>query len=184
MSISRVGSGSAKRPASRRVLSQMGSALLLCGSCFFATAITGCDALSGRSQAQCDQSIATLKQALTFHDFEAARKWRDYSWKVCGKGPQVEVLDEQILAAEKAAKQAQEEKEKREQKVAQARINAAQKSWREYDMLPAKQQTEETLARAERNARRQSEGLRPEFQAQLKAYNDAESKKRVASLAR
>ena len=144
--------------------------------------LPGCQLL-GQDQARCDQSVATVRQALSFKDFESARKWRDYTWKVCDERAIVATLDKEIVDGEtaldaelKAAKQARE--------LAQKRINAAQQAWYAYDGGKPSDHTQEVLDATRKSAKRLEEGLPPAYAEKIAAYNAAQYEKRLAALSR
>lgn len=144
--------------------------------------LAGCQLL-GQDPARCDQSAATVRQAISFKDFESARKWRDYTWKVCDERAIVATLDKEILDGEtaldaeaKAAKQAQE--------LAQKRINAAQQAWYAFDGGKPAERTRETLDATRKSAKRLEEGLPAAYAAKIAAYNTAQYEKRLAALGR
>lgn len=142
----------------------------------------GCEQLLGPNQAQCDQSVATFRQAISFGQFESASKWRDYSGKVCGDTPVVAAINRELLEAKKKAELEAIAAEKREREVAQTRINAAQKIWRKFDSGKAKERTAEALAATLKSAKRQSNGLSEEMVKQLNVYNAQQMKLRKAQL--
>ncbi len=147
-------------------------------------ATAGCGLL-GPSEAQCAQSAATVRQAVGFQDFESARKWRDYVWEVCADSTLITALDAEIVAAEQAARQQAElEVKKRQKKVAQARINAAQKHWLAFDGRDESGRTQQALDAARAAAERQSEGLPAEYAAQLASYNAEQYRRRVTGLSK
>src|SRR5688572_5579710 len=142
----------------------------------------GCQLL-GQDPARCEQSAATVRQAISFKDFESARKWRDYTWKVCDERAVVATLDKEILEGEtaldaetKAAKQAQE--------LAQKRINAAQQAWYAYDAGKSSEHTQEALDATRKSAKRLEEGLPPAYAEKIASYNAAQYEKRLAALSR
>jgi hypothetical protein len=128
--------------------------------------------------------VTTVRQAINFKDFEAARKWRDYTWKVCDERAIVATLDKEIVDAETAM--AAEAKASAEQaaKLAQTRINAAQALWRKFDEAKPADRNAQSLAATRKSAKRLGKGLLPEFSKKLDAYNDAEYQKRLAALSR
>ncbi len=146
--------------------------------------ISGCDQLFGQDPARCEQSVTTVRQAIGFKDFEAARKWRDYTWKVCDERAIVATLDKEIVDAETAMAAEAQASAEQAAKLAQTRINAAQALWREFDEAKPVDRNEQSLAATRKSAKRLGKGLLPEFSKKLDAYNDAEYQKRLAALSR
>lgn len=146
--------------------------------------LAGCDQIMGQDSARCEQSVATVRQAITFEDFELARKWRDYSWKVCDERAVIATLDKEILDAEAAAAAAAEAERKKLTQLAQDRINAAQKLWLKFDAESSANKNQKTLAAARKSAKRLERGLPPTYAGKLAAYNQAEYEKRLAALSR
>jgi hypothetical protein len=148
---------------------------------------TGCDsvreALTGQSQALCDQSVDTVRQAIGFGDFEAARKWRDYTWKACAERGVVATLDKELLAAEEA-RLAEQAKAKQGRAAAQKRINQANVLWQAFDRDPKRSGDAAALEEARASAERLARGLDSPYAEQVRAFNDAEHKKRLAAQAR
>lgn len=152
-----------------------GALLLFCG-------LTGCQ-LFGQDPARCDQSAATVRQAIAFKDFESARRWRDYTWKVCDERAVVATLDKEILDGETAL-DAEAKTATQAQQLAQQRINAAQKAWYAYDAGKSSEHTQEVLDATRKSAKRLEEGLPPAHAEQIAAYNTAQYEKRLAALSR
>lgn len=144
---------------------------------------SGCQ-LFGQDPARCEQSVATVRQAIGFKDFKSARTWREYSWKVCDERGVIATLDKEIIDAEAAAAAESETVKKNAAKLAQGRINAAQKLWRGFDAEPAANRNERTLDEVRKSAARLENGLTPTFAQQLRKYNEAEHQKRLAALKR
>src|SRR5690606_22565678 len=114
------------------------------GLCLAVSLASGCQ-LFGQDPARCEQSVATVRQAISFKDFKSARTWREYTWKVCDERGVVATLDKEILDAEAAAAAEAETARKNSVKLAKDRINAAQKLWRAFDAEPAANRNEQTL---------------------------------------
>jgi hypothetical protein len=142
----------------------------------------GCQ-LFGHDPARCEQSTATVRQALSFKDFESARKWRDYTWKVCDERAVVATLDKEILDGE-AALDAETKAHAQAQQLAKQRINAAQAAWYAFDGAKAEEHTLEGLDATRKSAKRLEEGLPPAFAEKIAAYNIAQYEKRLAALGR
>ena len=143
----------------------------------------GCQLL-GQDPARCDQSVATVRQAVGFGDFASARKWRDYTWKVCDERAVVATLDKEIVDGEAAVAAAAKAAEEKVKQVAQARINAAQALWLKFDAAPAAERTKAGLEQTHKSAKRLEKGLPPAFLTKLRSYNDAEYQKRLAAIGR
>jgi hypothetical protein len=146
--------------------------------------ITGCQLFSGQDPARCEQSVATVRQAITLEDFAAARQWRDYTWKVCDERAIVASLDKEIVDAETAVAVKAEAASKKAQQVAQARINSAQALWLKFDAEKPADRSRQALDATRDAAKRLGRGLSPAYAKKLEAYNDGEYQKRLASLAR
>lgn len=144
--------------------------------------VVGCQLL-GQDPARCEQSAATARQAISFKDFESARKWRDYTWKVCDERAIVATLDKEILDGETAL-DAEAKATKQAQQLAQKRINAAQQAWYAYDAGKAADHTQEALDATRKSAKRLEEGLPPALAEKIAAYNTAQYEKRLAAVSR
>jgi hypothetical protein len=142
----------------------------------------GCQLL-GQDPARCEQSAATVRQAISFKDFESARKWRDYTWKVCDERAVVATLDKEILDGE-AALAAENQAQARAAQLAQQRINAAQAAWLAFDGSKPDAHTRESLDATRQSAARLEEGLPAEFAQKIAAYNAVQYEKRLAALSR
>ena len=142
----------------------------------------GCQLL-GQDPARCEQSAATVRQAISFKDFESARKWRDYTWKVCDERAVVATLDKEILDGETAL-DAETKANAHAQQLAQQRINAAQAAWYAFDGTKAEDHTREALDATRQSAKRLEEGLPPAFAQKIADYNTAQYEKRLAGLGR
>lgn len=144
---------------------------------------SGCQ-LFGQDSSRCEQSVATVRQAIGFKDFASARTWREYSWKVCDERGVIATLDKEIVDAEAAAATEAAAAKKKERVLAKERINAAQKLWRAFDAEAAAAKTEQALEATRKSAARLESGLTPEYAEQLRKYNEGEHQKRVAALKR
>jgi len=142
----------------------------------------GCQLL-GQDPARCEQSAATVRQAISFKDFESARKWRDYTWKVCDERAVVATLDKEILDGETALT-AEDQANARAAQLAQQRINAAQAAWLAFDGSKPEAHTRESLDATRQSAARLVDGLPAEFAQKIAAYNSAQYEKRLAALSR
>ena len=142
----------------------------------------GCQ-LFGHDPALCEQSTATVRQAISFKDFESARKWRDYTWKVCDERAVVATLDKELLDAE-AALDAETKASALALQLAKQRINAAQAAWYAFDRAKPEEHTQEGLDATRQSAKRLEEGLPPAFAQKIAAYNAGEYEKRLAALGR
>jgi phytoene dehydrogenase-like protein len=155
-----------------------GPALMMVGAL-----LSGCQ-LFGQDTARCDQSVATVRQAIGFKDFASARTWREYTWKVCDERGVIATLDKELVDAEAAAAAEVEAAKKNAMKQAKDRINAAQKLWRAFDAEPAENRNEQALEATSKSAARLESGLTPTFAQQLRKYNEGERQKRLAALNR
>lgn len=145
--------------------------------------LSGCQ-LFGQDPARCDQSVATVRQAIGFKDFASARTWREYTWKVCDERGIVATLDKEIIDAEAAVAAEAETAKQNAVKLAKERINAAQKLWRGFDAEAAANKNEQTLDATRKSATRLESGLTPTLAQQLRKYNEGEYQKRLAALKR
>ncbi len=181
---SRVGQGRGQRHVGRFWGRRPGTALsrwVLCGALL--AVANGCE-LFGHDSARCDQSVATVRQAIGFKDFASARTWRAYTWKVCDERGVVATLDKEIVDAEAAAAKEVAEAKSLAQKLARERINAAQKLWRAFDAETPANRNEQTLEATRKSATRLEGGLIPALAQQLRKYNEGEHQKRLAALKR
>jgi len=144
---------------------------------------SGCQ-LFGQDTARCEQSVATVRQAIGFKDFAAARTWREYTWKVCDERGVIATLDKEIVDAEAAVAAEAAGAKKKAVALAKERINAAQKLWRAFDGAEANDRTEQALDATRKSATRLESGLLPEYAQQLRKYNEGEHQKRLAALKR
>ena len=142
----------------------------------------GCQLL-GQDPARCEQSAATVRQAISFKDFESARKWRDYTWKVCDERAVVATLDKEILDGETAL-DAETKANAHARQLAQQRVNAAQAAWYAFDSAKPEEHTRELLDATRKSAKRLESGLAPTYASKLEAYNLAQYEKRLAALSR
>lgn len=145
---------------------------------------SGCDGLLGRNQAQCDQSVATVRQAISFRQLESAEQWREYTWKICRDEELLATIDKELIAAREAVALEKLQAAKREREVAQARINAAQALWMAFDARKESERTTAQLTATRSSAIRQGKGLGPDLAKQLDSYNSAQFAKRQALLKR
>ena len=159
------------------------SAMSYRGLWLVAALASGCQ-LFGQDPARCDQSVATVRQAIGFKDFASARTWREYTWKVCDERGIVATLDKEIVDAEAAAAAEVEAAKQNSVKLAKERINAAQKLWRGFDAETATNKNEQTLDATRKSATRLESGLTPTFAEQVRKYNEGEYQKRLAALKR
>jgi phytoene dehydrogenase-like protein len=173
-SLTERGRGEEKRSRVPRMLSLMAPVLALASGC----------QLFGQDPARCDQSVATVRQAIGFKDFASARKWREYTWKVCDERGVVATLDKEIVDAEAAVAAEADAAKKNAVKLAKDRINAAQKLWRAFDAETPANRNEQALDAARKSATRLENGLTPTFAQQLRKYNEGEYQKRLAALKR
>jgi hypothetical protein len=146
-------------------------------------ASSGCE-LFGQDPARCDQSVATVRQAIGFKDFAAARTWREYTWKVCDERGVIATLDKELLDAETAAAKEAADAKSKTAKLAKERINLAQKLWRGFDAEAPERKTEQSLEATHKSATRLESGLLPTYAQQLRKYNEGEHQKRLAALKR
>jgi phytoene dehydrogenase-like protein len=151
---------------------------------WLAAALFGGCQLFGQDPARCDQSVATVRQAIGFKDFASARTWREYTWKVCDERGVVATLDKEIIDAEAAVAAEAEAAKKKLARSAQERINAAQKLWRAFDAEAPANRNEQGLDATRKSAARLENGLPPTFAQQLRKYNEGEYQKRLAALKR
>jgi hypothetical protein len=138
----------------------------------------GCQLL-GQDPARCEQSVATVRQAISLEDFASARQWRDYTWKVCDERAIVATLDKEIVDAETAVAARAEASSKKAQDLAQARINSAQALWLKFDAEKPADRSRQALDATRDAAKRLGRGLSPPYAKKLEAYNDGEYQKRL-----
>jgi len=145
-----------------------------------AALVGGCQ-LFGQDTARCEQSAATVRQAIGFKDFASARTWREYTWKVCDERGVIATLDKEIVDAEAAVTAEAAAAKKKALGLAKERINAAQKLWRAFDADAAADKTSQALEATRKSAARLESGLSPDYARQLRKYNEAEHQKRLAA---
>ncbi len=145
--------------------------------------LPGCQLL-GKDQGRCDQSASTVRQAISLKDFQSARSWRDYTWKVCDERGIVATLDKEITDGEAALEAELKANAEKAKKQAQTQINRAQAVWRKFDEAEAAARNREALDAARKSAKRLEDGLTPAYSAKVRAYNDGEYQKRLATLSR
>jgi hypothetical protein len=138
--------------------------------------------LLGHDQARCDQSAATVRQAISLGDFESARSWRDYTWKVCDERGIVAKLDKEIVDGETALAAAQTAAKQAARTLAQTRINAAQADWRQFDAKSSAERTRNALEETRQSTKALSQGLTPDYAQKLDAYNSEQYAQRVKAL--
>jgi hypothetical protein len=138
--------------------------------------------LLGHDRARCDQSVATVRQAITLGDFESARSWRDYTWKVCDERGIVATLDKEIVDGETALVAAQTSARQAAQELAQSRINAAQAAWRQFDAQRPAERTRAELDATRQSAKALMQGLTPDYEQKLDAYNSVQYEQRVKAI--
>jgi len=143
----------------------------------------GCQLL-GKDQGRCDQSASTVRQAISLKDFDAARSWRDYTWKVCDERGIVATLDKEITDGEAALAAEAKATADKAQKQAQASINQAQALWRKFDAAEPQARNREALDATRKSAKRLEDSLTPAYSAKVRVYNDGEYQKRLATLSR
>lgn len=149
----------------------------------FGASILSCDKLRGDSS-QCEQSVNTVRQAVSFKDFESARKWREYAWKVCAERAIVATLDKEIVDAEAAELAQTQASAKQAKALAQQHVNSAQALWLKLDATETAQRTRQALDDTRESAKRLERGLTPAYAQKLQAYNETEYQKRLAALTR
>jgi hypothetical protein len=140
----------------------------------------GCQLL-GHDQARCDQSVATVRQAISLGDFESARSWRNYTWKVCDERGVIATLDKEIVDGETALVTAQTAKQAA-RALAQSRINQAQAAWRKFDAQGSAERTRDKLEETRQSAKAQAQGLTPEYAQKLDAYNSVQYEQRLKAI--
>lgn len=156
---------------------------LVCAGFLAGAVVPGCQLL-GKDQGRCDQSVSTVRQAISLKDFQSARSWRDYTWKVCDERGIVATLDKEITDGEAALAAEVKANAEKAQKQAQTHINRAQALWRKFDAAEAPARTREALDATRKSAKRLEGGLTPAYSAKVRAYNDGEYQKRLATLSR
>lgn len=144
--------------------------------------VLGACQLLGHDQARCDQSVATVRQAITLGDFASARSWRDYTWKVCDERGIIATLDKEIVDGETAQVAAQAASKQAARELAQSRINAAQSAWRQFDAERPAERTRDKLEATRQSAKALAQGLTPDYAQKLDAYNSAQYEQRVKAI--
>jgi len=135
-------------------------------------------------KAACDNAVATTRKAIEVKDFNAARQWRDFTWKACGDDAIRATIDKELTDAINADRALAAETKKRTEQEAQKRINAAQKHWHDFAALPAAQRTQAALDQTLERARAEASGLPPELAEQIVRYNQQQYESARAKLAK
>ena len=146
------------------------------------TVVLGLGAVGCKDTKKCDDAIATTRKAVELADFASARNWREHTWKVCGDRSTIDTLDKEILAAEEKVAMEMKAAEEQAQKLAQMKIDEAQKLWLKYDAFEDKDKTRDNLDKLLKRAQALGETLKPEHKSQLEAYNVKQHQRRVAEL--
>ncbi len=152
------------------------------GSSLYVAALLGTVAMGCEDKQRCDDSIATTRKAIEVKDFKAARQWRDFTWKACSDKAVIATFDKAILDGEAAERTALAEATKRTQQQAQKRINRAQRTWYGFDGLEKSARTQAALDKTLAEAKRQGDGLPPQYAQKIADFNQAEYEKRRAAL--
>lgn len=144
-------------------------------------ALGGCQ-LFEQDSGRCQQSVDTVRQAISLKDFASARSWRDYTWKVCDERGIIATLDKEIVDAEAAYAAELKAAADKAKQLAQKRINDAQALWRKFDGEKPEARTREALDATRKSAKRLETGLTKEYAAKLQAYNEGEYQKRLSAI--
>jgi hypothetical protein len=131
---------------------------------------------------KCDEAIRVTRDALAKEQPDIARQWRERAWKICNDATTTATLDKEIVDKEAALAKRAADAVKAVGESAQQRINAATAVWRGFDKLDEKERTPESLEAYRQKAARMSQGLPPEYAAQIDTYNSGEFEKRRAAL--
>lgn len=162
-----------ERVANRRGIG--GSGLCIC-------VLVGLLGTACEDKQRCDDSVATTRKALDVKDFKAARQWRDFTWKACSDKAVIATFDKAILDGEAAERALAADTVKRTQKLAQSRINSAQRGWYAFDALEKSARTQAALDKALAQQKKLGAGLPPAYAQKIADFNQAEYEKRRAAL--
>ena len=132
---------------------------------------------------KCDEALKTTRDALAKEQPDIARQWRDRAWKICNDSAVTGPLDHEIMDKEADIAKRAADAVKAVADGAQQRLNTATAIWKAYDKLDPKEHTEAILEAHRAKAARMSEGLPPEYAAQIDAYNNGQFGKRKFALA-
>jgi hypothetical protein len=127
---------------------------------------------------KCDEAMKVTRDALGKDQPDLARQWRDRAWKICDDPAMTGPLDKEITDKETEIAKRATDQTKAVADAAQQRMNTATSVWRGFDKLPEKERSEANLDAYRDKATKMSEGLPPEYAAQLDTYNAGEYAKR------
>jgi hypothetical protein len=131
---------------------------------------------------KCDEAIRVTRDALSKDQPSIARQWRERAWKICNDPTMTAGIDKEIVDKEAEIAKKATDATKAVADAAQARMNTATTVWRGFDKLSDKDKTPVTLDAYHDKAERMSQGLPPEYVAQITTYNAGEYTKRKALL--
>lgn len=144
-----------------------------------AAGLLGC-----KDQAKCDEALATSRKAMQdeFLDMALARQWRDRAGEACGAGAELEALDREILAKEAAIVKAAEDKVKAEAEAGQKAMEKAGEIWGKYDALEDKKKDLDALKKHDKQAKKLTKDLTPEYAKQVNDFNKQQFQTRKKAL--
>jgi hypothetical protein len=131
---------------------------------------------------KCEESVRVTRDALAKEQPDIARQWRERAWKICNDAAMTATLDKEIVDKEAELAKRAADAVKAVGESAQQRLNTATAVWKAYDKLSEKDHNAERLEAHRQTAARMSQGLPPEYAAQIDTYNSGEFEKRGATL--
>jgi hypothetical protein len=131
---------------------------------------------------KCEEAIRVTRDALSKEQPDIARQWRERAWKICNDATTTAALDKEIVDKEAALAKRTADSVKAVGESSQQRLNAATAVWKAFDKLDEKERTPEVLEAHRQKAARMSQGLPPEYAAQIDTYNSGQFENRRAAL--
>jgi hypothetical protein len=171
-------------PSSARVSSRL-TASKSVGYRWATAAVLAVGLLSGcKNQQKCDEALKTARQALQddYLDFALARQWREHAGKICGVGPELSTLDQEILAKEAAVAKAATDKAAAEKAAGEKAIEESKSLWKSFDELEKEAKDLKALKKTYNQAKKLMLGLPLVYAEQVKAYNEKQYDKRKTKL--
>ncbi len=148
-------------------------------------AVVGLTLLSGcKDQQKCNEALQTARQAMQdeYLDMALARQWREHAGKLCGVGPELQTLDQEILAKEAAIVKAAADKAAAEKAAGEKAIEDSKALWTSFDELEKEAKTLNALKKTYNQAKKLMLGLPVGYAEQVKLYNEKQYDKRKTKL--
>ena len=148
-------------------------------------ALLGLGLLGGcKDQQKCNEALQTARQAMQdeYLDMALARQWREHAGKLCGVGPELHTLDQEILAKEAAITKAAADKAAAEKAAGEKAIEDSQALWKSFDELEKEAKDLKALKKTYNQAKKLMLGLAVAYAEQVKTYNEKQYDKRKTKL--